>query len=262
MLYNLYRISDASRVKEKIAGATKINCLKNFISVFGTDGLFVFADNCTNGTVNQIKELGIEPVLISLGNSASFRYIVDFALASFTESDHVYLIEDDYWHLPTAKQALIEGLQIADYVTLYDHPDKYIGFEIGGSNPYIKHNGEKSRVFLSQTSHWKTSNSTTMTFATRIAELKADKHLMMKYTEQKIPQDFELFLFLTKQSPGPLFRRNYYKLFFQTLLYYLKLKKRVLITALPGLSTHIEHDQLTPHIHWESIIQNADQKPG
>ncbi|WP_183562013.1 hypothetical protein [Mucilaginibacter sp. SP1R1] len=255
MLYNLYRISDAGQVKEKIKGATKINCLKNFIKVFGMDGLYVFADNCTPATVKQIQDLGIEPVLIGLGNSASFRYIVDFAINTFTDSDDVYLVEDDYWHLPAAKQALLEGLQIADYVTLYDHPDKYMSFKKRQGNPYVTNSGEISRVLLSPTSHWKTSNSTTMTFAARVAVLKADKGVMWKHTEQNIPNDFEMFLILTKQPLRPLFRRKSFDRFFRVLLYWFTQQKRTLITALPGLSTHIEYAHLSPHTNWEGIMQ-------
>ncbi|MBB6111221.1 hypothetical protein SAMN05421821_11131 [Mucilaginibacter lappiensis] len=262
MLYNLYRISDAGREKEKITGATKINCLKNFISVFGTEGLFVFADNCSEGTIKQIKELGIEPVLINLGNAGSFRHIVDFALAKFNDNDQVYLVEDDYWHLPASKQALLEGLEIADYVTLYDHSDKYVSFSKKGGNPYVTNNSEKSRVFLSHTCHWKISNSTSMTFATRLSVLKADKEVMWRFTQQNIPEDFGMFLILTRQSPFPLYKAKVFRHLFKLSLKYLfnaTLKKRVLITALPGLSTHIENAYLSPHTDWEIIIQKFDE---
>jgi hypothetical protein len=260
MLYNLYRISDAGRVKDKIEGATKINCLKNFIGVFGTGGLTVFADNCSEATINGIKELGIEPVLTSLGNSGSFKHIVDFAVTHFTDHDLVYLVEDDYWHLPLAKQALLEGLQIADYVTLYNHPDKYTSYNAGGPNPFIKDNSEKGRVYLSKTCHWKTSNSTTMTFATTVAVLKQDRQLIWKFIQEKIPDDFTMFLVLTKQLHLPLIKtKRFRKIFWRVLKNYFGIKKRTLITALPGFSTHLETAYLGPLTDWEGIILQTQE---
>ncbi len=257
MLYTLYRISDAGRVKHKIEGATKINCLKNFIDVFGTEGLTVFADNCSQKTIDAIQELGSTPLLTSLGNSGSFNYIVDFAITHFTDRDQVYLVEDDYWHLPLAKQALLEGLPIADYVTLYNNPDKYISYNDGGLNPIITNNSEKGRIYLSKTCHWKTTNSTTMTFATHISVLKADRKLIWKFTQTKIPDDFELFLALTKHVHLPFIKtKRLRKVLWRVLRNYFVVKKRVLIAALPGLSTHLETEYLGPLTDWQSLVQH------
>ncbi|WP_184546736.1 hypothetical protein [Mucilaginibacter sp. FT3.2] len=261
MLYNLYRISDAGRAKEKIAGATKINCLKNFISVFGTDGLTVFADNCSHETISEIQELGLEPIFTSLGNSGSLKYIVDFAIAYFKDNDQVYLVEDDYWHLPLAKEALLEGLQIADYVTLYNNPDKYISYNNGGHNPIITNNSEKGRIYLSKTCHWKTTNSTTMTFATHVSVLKTDKKLIWEFTQTKIPDDFELFLSLTKNLHLPFIKtKRLRKVLWKVVKNYFGVKKRVLITALPGFSTHLETAYLGPLTDWGHLIKQTQKK--
>ena len=57
------------------------------------------------------------------GNSKSFIHAVEKAL-DFKENI-VYFVEDDYYHRQDAPQLITEGLKVGDYITLYDHPDKY-----------------------------------------------------------------------------------------------------------------------------------------
>ena len=70
-----------------------------------------------------------------------------------------------------------EGLQYADYVTLYDHPDKYIK----GANPEIVDIGEQTILFKTNGSHWKYTNSTTGTFACKQKTLKEDYDVWIKF---------------------------------------------------------------------------------
>ena len=67
-----------------------------------------------------------------------FNMALDLALKQ-TECEGVYFVEDDYLHHPRSYEILIEGLELgADYITLYDHPDKYFD----GGNPLIEGDGE------------------------------------------------------------------------------------------------------------------------
>ena len=112
----------------------------------------------------------------------------------------------------------------ADYVTLYDHPDKYIN----GINPHVTDGGEETKVFLTDSCHWKFTNSTTMTFATTVKTLKDDIEIIRKWTLGTHPNDFEMFIEL----------RN---------------KGKSLVSPLPGYSTHGETAFLTPLINWEKV---------
>ena len=143
----LYRISDSGNLKTKLDGATKMHCLDNFLKEFPSN-VYVFADNCSNETIMEIKMRGIEPYILSLGNSESWRYIVEYAINNFEAKSYVYLVEDDYLHLKGSASMILEGLEIADYVSLYDHPDKYIDFKLQGANPYIKEGGNLLEYYL------------------------------------------------------------------------------------------------------------------
>ena len=59
----------------------------------------------------------------SKGNSGSFRLAVD--LVTLHPADIYYFVEDDRLHLPRQKSFLAAGLKCFDFVSLYDHPDKY-----------------------------------------------------------------------------------------------------------------------------------------
>ena len=163
----------------------------------------------------------------SLGNSQSFLFAMNYALSNFREDDAVYFLECDYLHLPSSSYILEEGLTISDYVTGYDHPDKYIN---GGPNPYILEGGEQTRVLLTKSSHWKLTNSTTMTFLVKIKTLCEDRDIIEQHCGGSTPCDFDLFCKLIQN------------------------KGRKLVSPLPGISTHMETEHLTPLIAWDTIL--------
>lgn len=240
----LYRISDAGRAKEKLETASKMYCLDNFISEFGNK-IIVIADNCQKETIEEIKRRGIDAIETSLGNSASWRFAIEYALDNFEDETAIYLIEDDYLHFPGSLNALKEGLELADYVTLYDHLDKYKNFTEGGPNPYVTKGGEETILRISKSLHWKETNSTTMSFATTVKTLREDKKLWWLCTKNTLPNDFLAFQLLTGQKL--LFTRAYYKRSVLQLLSRIVFRqRRTLISAIPGLATHAELEWLSP----------------
>ncbi len=234
----LYRISDGGNPKVKLNNATKKHCLENAISTFGKENFFVFADNCGIETLNMVIGLGLKPIEIKLGNAMSWRHVVQFAIENFQAEESVYLLEDDYLHKEKSEEALYEALQFADYATLYDHPDKYLSHSKGGPNPYIENDSEQTRVWLTKSSHWKQTNSTTMTFATKVSTLIADKEVWWEFTSQGFPNDFGAFQKL--QGIGSWENTTFGK-------------KRILVSSIPGLSTHGETSWLGPLTDWEKM---------
>lgn len=192
-----YRLSDKGNPKQKLANAGKIACLENAVSVFGKSSIFLIADNCGKETIRSIESLGLDYVQTSLGNCGSFQFMVKRIMTNLDSDACVYLLEDDYLHLPDSRAILLEGLEIADYVSLYDHPDKYVKRADGG-NPLNRHELQQTRVFITNTSHWREINSTTMTFACRAGTLVEDFKIWERYAKGSgNPNDFFIFLTLS-----------------------------------------------------------------
>ena len=207
----VYRICDSREGKTLIEGITKRQCFLNFIKVFGTSNLTVVADNTEQETVEFIKSFTDDIHTTSLGNSASFMYALDIAIKNDDET--AYLVEDDYLHLEGSEKVIEEGIEKADYVSLYDHPDKYMS---PGPNPFIYDGGEDTRVILTNSTHWKYTNSTTMTFASKVKTLKEDYDLIKRHCVTPRPDDFHMFCALYKFE-------------------------KKLITPIPGRATHCDH---------------------
>lgn len=232
----VYRLSDNGYAKVKFAHATKIHCLENCLKHFDINNVHLFVDNTnlvesTREAVEHIDStrfFGDLNYYVGGSSAGSWRHVFDYALKTFKDDDVVYFLEDDYLHLPGSENAILEGIAIADYVSLYDHNDKYIP-GVQGGNPFIDTDGgEVTKVFRTKSHHWKLTNSTTMTFATTIQQLREDAPIWQHFTTGAHPNDFQCFLKL----------RDY---------------GRSLITPLPGLSTHCEPQWASPGIDWSRV---------
>jgi hypothetical protein len=223
-----YRLSDNSYVKPRLKNATKEHCLENFLTHFRKEEVKIYADNVTDQTFDWLQTVGCELSRTNGGSSAgSFRIVLEDAMQIEGE-EIIYFVEDDYLHLSNSRKVILEGLERAHYVSLYDHRDKYMSPNIGG-NIFISHDGiENTRVFLTNTSHWKFTNSTTMTFATRLSILKEDYHIWTQFVQGTHPNDMGAFLELGKIG-------------------------RTLATPIPAYSTHCEPMWASPLIDWEQI---------
>lgn len=255
-LHVVYRISDKGRDKEKLANATKKHCFENAISAFGKEKFYVIADNCSGELMSVIKESGVSFEETSLGNTGSFKYAMDKVIRDYPMESYVYLLEDDYLHLPNSKNALLEGLALADYVTLYDHADQYCFFSEGGT-PFNNGDYHRWRIFYTETTHWRETPSTTMTIAAKVATLKEDYDIWMSQPSKGVPNDFTTFVKLTKQKDLRVFpaacrieKGAGLAIIFN---HFSRRKKRLLISAIPGMSTHAELKYLSPIVDWTSI---------
>ena len=173
----LYRVSSNSYKKPRLAEATKEFCLENFIKnvVHKCDEMILIGDN-VDAPLKSFLEAKTSDNIRFIdqqfgSNGASFRFQLELA-SSFNDDEVVLLQEDDYlykspgwpYHSSVSYNEIFsEALQYADYVSAYDHPDKYIAPSLGG-NKFINESGvENTGLFRTPHSHWKYTNSTTCT---------------------------------------------------------------------------------------------------
>jgi hypothetical protein len=231
----IYRISEGGYPKEKPEYITKINCLKNALKHFKQKDFLLIMDNVSDNLKSEIEKVyGGKAHLVQVGHGAgTFNIALDHAIGktgilSVSDDEIIYFLEDDYLHKEGSQRIIEDGFELGmDYVTLYDHPDKYLN-PIEGGNPYCEGRAEFTRVYLGNNSHFKLTNSSTMTFAAKVKTLKEDEGIMRSWTNGTHPHDFQMFQEINK-------------------------KGRRLVSSLPGYSTHGETRWLTPLTNWENI---------
>ena len=126
----IYRISDSGYNKVKPKYINNRNCLWNAVNVFNDADWSIIADNVSEKTDNMIQEYISKDNIFytSVGHGAgTFNIALDEALG-YDDNEIVYFCENDYLHKPGSQKIIEEGLNEigADFVSLYDHPDKYI----------------------------------------------------------------------------------------------------------------------------------------
>lgn len=226
----IYRISDAGYSKVKPDYITNEACLANAVKVFDDCEWSIIADNVSKETSDMIEKYKSKDhiLYVNEGNgAATFNIALDEAL-KMDDNDTVYFLENDYLHKPNSRAIIEEGFELgAKFVSLYDHPDKYLSPEQGG-NPYCKGGAEDTRVYLTDSVHWKITNSTTMTFAAEVKTLKENESILRNHTSGTHPDDFQMFLEL-------------------------RYAKKLLVTPIPGYATHGETAWLSPLTDWSKI---------
>ena len=226
----IYRISDSGYKKIKPDYINNELCLKNAVEVF-TDAIFyIIADNTSVETNNMIQKYITRNGVFntSQGNgAATFNLALNKALEC-DDDEIIYFLENDYLHKPNSQKIIEEGLSLgASFVALYDHPDKYLDPNSGG-NPYCGGGAEDTRVYLTESTHWKITNSTTMTFAAKVSTLKENEEILRHHTSGTHPNDFQMFMELRASN-------------------------KLLVTPIPGYATHGETAWLSPLTDWSKI---------
>ena len=166
-----------------------------------------------------IKNYKVNLITESCGSGAeSYKRALDLGLAR--NSELLYFVEDDYLHKPGWLSILREGFREGfSYFTLYDHADKY-------SSMY---NTLTSKITVSPSCHWRSTPSTTDTFACMRETLIDDLDTHKKYSSlYNYSLDHQRFIELSR-------------------------KGKIVMSSIPGYSTHVESFLMSPCINWDIV---------
>lgn len=135
----------------------------------------------------------------------------------------LYFVEDDFYHKPGWCDILREAFQYigVDYVTLYDHRDKYF---------YSMYEDLQSKILVTPSAHWRTTPSTTNTYSMLSKTFNKHFDIHVEYCDlvRGFTRDHDKFTRLWNEGSN-------------------------LISCIPGYSTHCEPEFLSPCIDWSKI---------
>ena len=154
--------------------------------------------------------------LDGIGNKPSFLKQLEMALDG-RSNEFVYFAEDDYLYRPGAIVRMIEFNRVNDsFITPYDHPDRYTR---GDDRPM------KSYIEIWNDWHWRTVESTTMTFGADRRVIRDVSDIMYKHACEG------------RKMWYPILDRGY----------------RLLWSPMPSLATHVQDGLLAPCVDWEGV---------
>lgn len=221
--------SEVSQHKGRIPGFSRQKCHENLLATVDRERVDItflvdtFHPSATPHFIFGQKEFPV--IEIKEGSeTGSFLRLLDHVTSLKLKDDTiVYFLEDDYLHRDGWVDVLLEGFTIpsASYLTLFDHRDKYF---------LPMYNDLQSKIFYTQTCHWRTTPSTTNTYAMRYKTLKDHLPIHKKFSEgRKITADHDKFIELGRSGAQ-------------------------LISPIPGWSSHIDAGNTSPCVNWETYF--------
>jgi hypothetical protein len=199
----------------------------SFISTLDERVEYTAFHDSGNGNIEDhlINFKDVKKVSMFGGNDAqSFLNVLNYVIEqNYDDNDIIYFLEDDYLHKSGWIDILLEGFEYigADYYTLYDHPDKY----------YLPmYENLQSKIIATPSIHWRTTPSTTNTYACKFKILKQHFNIHVHYCDliEKWTKDHDKFTYLWNMGSN-------------------------LVSCVPGYSTHVEGNMLSPATDWNKI---------
>lgn len=215
-------VSSNSIGKTRPEWFSREKCFKNLLGTMSeeVDLTVVFDGTPANHFIEKYN--GFKLVSFEGGNDGlSFLNLLNYVEGlDLAEDDIIYLLEDDYLHQPNWTEVLEEGLSRpgVEYVTLYDHKDKYF---------LPMYSDLQSQIIVTSSAHWRTIPSTTNTYACRFSTLKKHMDIHKEYCdlEKGFTRDHDKFTRLWQEGSN-------------------------LISPIPGFSTHVEVEYMSPVVNW------------
>lgn len=244
-LHVVYRAAPLADKRQRPDGFSKWGCLLSFLRAAEATPAptihFVCDGPVPDPVCDVMADFGTVERLPGLGNCGSYLHAVSRMTGLDNGSaDTGYLCEDDYLHRPDALRVLHDAqahLELGTYVTLYDHPDRY------RRDDDLRPPGRT--VELWEGRHWSPVESTAMTFGASLATIRADRRLLnlaARFT--RYPHDRAMWR--TLQGLGA--RRP---------VGWVRRPRRRLLSAVPGLATHMELGGLSTGADWTEVAAEA-----
>ena len=219
--------SELSKDKQRPEWFNREKIFDSFIRTLNSSVSYLAVHDSGNGKIEDhfINNKDVENISMVGGNGAkAFLNLLNYVKEQkFHEDDIIYFVEDDYLHKKGWIDILREGFDLinADYYTLYDHPDKYY-------NPGYEN--LQSKLIATKSAHWRTTPSTTNTFACRYSTLMKhfDIHVNFCDVNAGWVKDHDKFTTLWQRGSN-------------------------LLSCIPGYSTHVESNMLSPIINWRTL---------
>jgi len=149
----------------------------------------------------------------------SYRDLLSYVKDQKMENnDLIYFLENDYLHVDHWVDKIIElysTFSNLDYISLYDHNDKYF---------LPMYDELVSKIITTETHHWRTTPSTCGSFIINRKIFEEDYDIWSTTIG-----DHNTFLYLNEH------------------------KNRFVFTPIPGLSTHCMNGLMSPTINWQQI---------
>ena len=234
-MHILYRTCAAVSTKPRPEWFSKHGCFVNLLQQFRHHSLHCVIDGETPDWMKKPLVFHTEQTWTSMTgqivavknineqhNARAFLKALDYAC---TLEGYLYLVEDDFVHRPGAPQILEGGLRRFDYVTGYDHPDKY--GHLGNPTDVLG-----APVTIGEHCHYKYTCSTVMTFAVKADTLREDADVWRKWSQDKHGWTRDHKAFCELRSRG-----------------------RTVGSSIPAYATHCEPQWLAPLVDWEAVIR-------
>lgn len=224
--------------------------------------MFVILDGCPSEYEGLFRKHFAEEDLTfirpeGIGNYRTFELQIKTLLEQ-GDSELVYFAEDDYYYLPEQIEYMVDFVRKhsdAHFVTPFDHPHFY---------NYDLHR-HKNEIRVSGGRHWRTANSTCLTFLTTKGTLRSTRRVFLTYTRKN--NDSSLWLSLTKYrvfnpllSLKYLWRGQWFLLeiiIFAWLFGWAQIvfgRRWKLWAPIPSIATHMNSQLMAPVVDWQKLL--------
>ncbi len=214
---------------------SKAVCLDSLEAELAPGELVVLYDGAPETLPDNLRALaerGHRVVVCNCGSDRlSMRVATDVVLQTgLSDTTVVYFVEDDHLHRPGWRAVLMEAFEhkVSDYVTLYDHADKYDTSMYPALHTTLR---------TTPLAHWRAVPSTVNTCAMTMATFKRDLPIHQQYLDLPIRRFLDHDRFLHLKRTGA-----------------------TLSSCLPGWSTHCHEPYVSPCVDWARIASQVQAR--